>query len=93
MAKIDTETKTGLGLSEKIGIGFMVGVGLIVVTSFLAAAGYIGWSKLTAAAPTVDRTFTQQSNTNDTSNAKPSNTNAVTPTVEGLQTDRSFVTE
>lgn len=90
MPRLDTEVQTGTTISEKISIGFMVGVGLVVVASVLAAGAYLGWNKLTAGAALSEQTIT----TNTVTTTGNTNSNDVeSGTVQGAETDRVFNTE
>jgi hypothetical protein len=89
MAKLETKMDTTVGLSEKISVSFMVATGLIVVTSFLAAAGYAGWRELTGAAP-VTEIISEAPLTNQTTDL---NEGITEPNVKGETEDYIFSTE
>ena len=86
MPKLNTKVDTKVNISEKISIGFMVAIGLIVVPSFLSAAGYVGWQKLNSATP-ITAVVNEVPATNDTT------TDVAAPSVKGEAADYTFSTE
>ncbi|MFH0951755.1 MAG: hypothetical protein V1838_01045 [Patescibacteria group bacterium] len=94
MPRLDTNIDTKTSTLEKVSIGFMVGTGLIVVSSFLVAAGWIGIAKLTNNTNNSDNVIQQASNTNISNNLNViDNTNTVPVNVQGDTIDRQFNTE
>ncbi|MFC1663413.1 hypothetical protein ACFL04_04630 [Patescibacteria group bacterium] len=92
MANLDTQTETKTKLSEKISLGFMVATGIIVVGSFLVAAGYIGINQLTgnevSSTVVTPDTITSENDTNISTTANDSSASVL-----GETSDNTFTTE